>query len=49
MRINGILSIQSLRAFRRAALIDVWSVVFWFWGLLREVLGGAWGRPWEVP
>ena len=26
--------VQSLRAFRRAALIGVWSVVFWSWGVL---------------
>ena len=24
--------IQSLRAFRQAALLPVWSVVFWSWG-----------------
>ena len=47
--------IQSLRAFRRAALIGVWSVVFWSWGVLgrflrgpRVVLVGP-GGSWEGP
>ena len=33
-------SIQSLCAFRRAALIGVWSVVFWSWGVLGGFLRG---------
>ena len=31
--------ILSLRAFRRAALIGLWGVVFWSWGVLAGVLG----------
>ena len=38
---NICMNIQSLCAFRRAALIGVWSVVFWSWG----VLGGLLGAP----
>ena len=40
---SSVYTIQSLRAFRRAAPMGVWSVVFWSWGVARGGLGGLKG------